>query len=210
MFGGIPYIVRGLGPYCRLVNPLLQGGDIRVNAKYLLDSFGREFDPNESFFPSKTGDYVELSDGKFGMIKIQTPENVILELFGGELVHYPTLTYLGLNPKNYGTSFTISFIIGIDYSHLALATNQILEILRNELSQELSNILNNVAPLDFKVDFDNPNSSSLDYLVLVKLSGNLAKEKSTIERRLKKCFVEICHRHQYVIPFPQMTVNVTH
>ena len=42
-------INKDLGPFCRLVNPLLQGGDIRVNAKYLLENFGREFHPDEKF-----------------------------------------------------------------------------------------------------------------------------------------------------------------
>jgi hypothetical protein len=65
----------------------------------------------------------------------------------------------------------ISFTLKINYSHVSLCTTLIFDPFDRELAIKLKNILKNQEPLEFKVEFENTNSSSLDYLINIKLSG---------------------------------------
>jgi hypothetical protein len=58
MYNGIPWLVRSLNFYTRLVNPELEGGDIRLPLRDFHDLRSRSFDANEPWFPTRLNDWV--------------------------------------------------------------------------------------------------------------------------------------------------------
>lgn len=210
VYNDLPWKIKALGYYCRLVNPALSGGFIRVSSKELLSLHSRPVGDTEPWFPTRKDDWVELSDGTFGKVVLQTPELVEIKMIGDEHKYLPTKDFIGMNPINLSQGFAIEFDFGVDYSHQ--------KVIFTELIPNFINIIKERIDEDFKenkayfkelsIDFKSAGASSLDLRFFLKCDGPLAAQKRHLARKINSYFVEVCNTHDYIIPFNQLTVHM--
>lgn len=206
-FENMPYHVDSLGFSAVLSNPLLEGSHRIVPVKSLVGLHSRRAGNLEPWFPCRTGDWVELADGKTGRVVCQSPSSVQLVVLGGSHVTYPTAAFLAQQPKNLSSGFRIESTFGIDYRHQAIATTDVPRILREQITAGLSAILPREHVIDVLVQLTSPGVSSLDYLVAVHLHGDAADKTGVVRLALARIFVETCQAQGWVIPFTQITVH---
>jgi len=206
---GLPWEIKSLGYYCRLSNPSLLGGDIKVSTKELLVAHSRKVNKGESWFPTQAGDWLDF-DGKMARVIQQTPEHVTVRLIGGEHVQYQTIDFLALSFKNISKGFGVEFNFGIDYSHQSTLFSEVIPHFKNEvrdlLIEDIPELKHNIH--EFNIDFHMANASSLDIRFFIKCSGDIAHLKNKIERKVQSEFVKLCNKHHYTIPFNQLTVHI--
>ena len=207
VYRDLPWLVKSLGFYCSLVNPALAGGALQLPLRELVGYHSREFTDNEPWFPTMQGDFVTLENGNYGCVMAQTPEQVQLLVLGA-VKTFPAATFLDQNPRNLSQQgFTLVISFGLDYRHQSAITTTIRDTLENELSaamqqSEFATGLNSLA-----VEFSQAGASSLDLAVIASFSGGAADRYFRIQRLLQSLAVEACNRHDWVIPFNQITVH---
>lgn len=205
----LPWRIESLGVYSILVNPRLQGGRFRVQIGELIPLQSRPMDPHEHLFPSKVGDWIELSNGEFGQVLLQTPEHVLIHTKKNEKRYYKTSDFLSLMPINLSDGFGIITVFGIDYRHQQLVTTEVIQKVKQELPQLFSlPMIPKAAFEDMLVEFESAAESSLNLWIKLSFPGEFACFKLKIKREIQRCLVEICNNNQYVIPFNQLSVHV--
>lgn len=60
---------------------------------------------------------------------------------------------------------------------------------------------------DIWVDFDQANTSSLDYKIIVTFDGSAAGDYYSIKRDLQRFAVDVCNQQQWSIPFSQLVMH---
>jgi hypothetical protein len=211
IFQSIPWKVKTLGYYCRLENPLLTGGTLRISSRELLTSHSRPIQANEPWFPTKTNDWVILDDGMYGKVTFQSPEQILIKLIGGAIKYMKTDEFLKSDPVNISTGFGIEQVIGVDYSHQKIVLDEVIPNIKETIIGSLKDYLLDEyegGVYEVQVDFKTTGASSLDIRFFVICSGTLAPKKLIIERKIQAAFVEVCNTHGYIIPFSQMTVHM--
>lgn len=203
----LPWRVDTLGFFTRLSNPNLQGGELRIPIRDLMDKSSREPDPHEPWFPTEPDDWVVLADGTYGKTVTQTPENVVVLQLGGSRKSYSTTAFLDQTPENLSHGFRISTAFGIDYEHQAEAVDKVPEILRRMLTERLVGDFGRDAVRSVQVEFANAGASSLDYAILADFDGSVASRLNPLRRRIQQCMVTACNEHGWGIPFTQITVH---
>ena len=209
-YQGLPWKIDSLGYYCRLSNPSLEGGSMRVNTKELLSSNSRKIIPNEPWFPTKKNDWVEVED-VFGQVTLQTSEQVIIKKVGGENKFYKTDEFYSLKPENLSLGFSIEFNFGIDYSHQSSIVTEIIPNIQNELTSTLYNKHSDLKHCfeQLTVEFVNAGASSLDLRFFLKCDGEIAAKKKLLYRSIQVEFINLCNKYEYIIPFNQLTVHMS-
>ncbi len=203
---GIPWRVARIGFQTRLVNPLLDGGELTLPTRMLVGLVSRPPGREEEWFPSRTGDWVLLPDGLLGRIAYQTPSSIQLVAPGGAQRLLPTPTYLALGPTILSTGFRLTFTFGIDYGHQPAATTDIPARMEQHLLHVLSERLgDNLAHLG--VEFAEAADSSLLLAVVIDCKGPAAPEYPRIPRWAQAALVDLCTREGWNIPFPQLTLH---
>lgn len=202
---GLPYRVVALRVYTRLENPALQGAQLRVPLKFLVDMRSRASGPDEPWFPCEVGDVVRLADGTLGPIRVQTPELVVVDdLLAPRTL--PTLAFLAQQPHNLSRGFTVSATFGVDYQHQAAATTtlpqQLAAAVREGLAEAVGTDVQHVL-----VELANAGSSSLDFAILARFAGSAAPRYRELHRLVQRLLVAAASAHGIVIPFPQLTVH---
>jgi hypothetical protein len=209
IYNGLPWKIDSLGYYCKLSNPFLSGGSLRVNTKELINSHSRRADENEPWFPTREGDWVLIGES-YGQVTLQSPEQVVLKLAGGETRYYPAKEYYQITPQNYSLGFAIDFVIGLDYN---LQQNLFEEVIP-KFRENIQKVLFQKHPelqgkvLDTQIDFLRANASSLDLKFFMKCSGDVAHMKLSLERSFQAECVKVCNENNYTIPFNQLTVHM--
>jgi small-conductance mechanosensitive channel len=207
IYGGLPWRVDSLGFFCVLSNPDLNGATLRIPAKNLLSSFSRPSLPKEPWFPSRIDDWVILEDGFMGKVVQQTPEQVVLVKLGGSFKTYPTSSYLSKNPENITHQFSIASTFGLDYQYQSIATTEVPAIIQQKVYALLIEQFSKDDILSVAVEFASANTSSLDFRIVANVKGALAPQYNVIQRLLQRGAVEAANEHQWVIPFPQLTIH---
>ncbi len=207
MYNGIPWKVVSLNIYTHLENPDLKFGRIRLPLRSLVDYHSRPYASNESWFPSREGDWVLLSDDTHGKVVSQNPELVRLVLRGGSLKTYTTGDYIAQSPLNLSTNFRRRVTFGIDYMHQAISTAEIPEKLGAMLKDELEKAGYGKHIMNLRVDFKTAGASSLDMEVIADFSGDVAEFYKRLERTIQRICVDACNRYGWVIPFTQLTLH---
>lgn len=206
-FEGVPYNVEALGLSARLVNPLLDGGERVFPVKALVGYHSRVPGEREEWFPTRTGDWVELSDGKMGRIAYQNPSSVQLVELGGAQTVYSTAAFVALNPKNLSTNFRVLSTFGIDYKHQAIATTEVPGKMQAKLESGLPSSLGKGKLLNVDVFFHAAAASSLDYEICVDVDGAAAPSLPIIKNAIQQILVDACNENGWEIPFTQITVH---
>ena len=208
-FQGLPWEIKSLGYYCRLYNPVLSGGFLRVNTKDIMQLCSRRIVEGEPWFPTKTGDWVAI-DGKYAKVILQSPEQVLLRTIGTEAIAYSASDFYAKNPINHSNGFCVEFLFGLDYSHQQVLFTEVIPNFTEEITATLEkkfiNYKDNFEGLT--IEFAQAGASSLDLRFFVKVKGSLASKKFMIKRAIQACFVEVCNEHNYIIPFNQLTVHM--
>lgn len=207
LFQGVPYRVDALSFSARLVNPLLDGGVQLLPVKALVGHHSRPPGEKEEWFPTRAGDWVELSDGRMGRIAYQNPSSVQLVELGGAQVVYPTDAFVALNPRNLSTNFRITTTFGIDYKHQAIATTEVPERMAAKLEQALPDVVGRDALKNVRVLFHCAGASSLDYEIHVDVDGKAAARVPVIRNAIQSILVDACNENRWEIPFTQITVH---
>ena len=210
VYNDLPWKIKALGYYCRLVNPALSGGAIRISSKELVNNFSRPVGDKEPWFPTRNDDWVELNDNTFGKVLMQTPEMVEIRLLGDEHKYVPTTDYLNMNPINLSQGYAIEFLFGVDYSHQKIIFTELIPNFINKIKARIEEDFseNRAYFKEFSIEFAQAGASSLDLRFFLKCEGPLAAKKRLLERRIQTYFVEVCNEHDYIIPFNQLTVHM--
>ncbi|MFM2170766.1 MAG: hypothetical protein RI957_995 [Verrucomicrobiota bacterium] len=207
IYNGLPWRVESLHFFCVLSNPDLNGATLRLPAKTLLSSYSRPSLSEEPWFPTRANDWVILDDGVIGKVVQQTPEQVVLVKLGGSYKTYPTLTYLAKNPENISPQFSVSTTFGLDYQYQSIATTDIPDIMQRKIHQSMVEQFGKDMVRSVHVEFASASASSLDYRITASVSGELAPQYHVIQRMLQRGAVDAANEHDWVIPFPQLTVH---
>lgn len=207
VFDGSPWCVDSLSFSARLVNPLLDGGVQKLPVKYLIGMHSRPKGEKEEWFPSREGDWVELSNGRKGCVSYQTPSIVQLVELGGSQIVYQTPDFLALTPRNLSTNFRILSTFGVDYKHQAICTTDIPRKMKERLEKELPDIVEADQVLNIDVDFMVAAASSLDYRISVDLKGQSANRYGAIRNEIQRILVDACTENGWEIPFTQVTLH---
>ena len=209
IYNGLPWKIDSLGYYCKLSNPFLSGGSLRVNTKELINSHSRRADENEPWFPTREGDWVLIGDS-YGQVTLQSPEQVIVKLPGGESRYYPAKEYYQITPQNFSLGFAVEFVIGLDYNLQQSMFEEVIPKFRDTIQkilfQKHPELQGKV--LDTQIEFLRANSSSLDLRFFLKCSGDIAHLKLKLERSFQAECVKVCNENNYIIPFNQLTVHM--
>ncbi|MBF0360580.1 MAG: hypothetical protein HQK49_06195 [Oligoflexia bacterium] len=208
-YNGIHWLVDNLGLHTTLINPLLDGGKIRVKIKDLIPMNSRAPVEEEMWFPSKKGDYILMSDGTFGKVIKQTPEYVVLSLDGGTLKNYSSPQFLTLSPQNLSYGFKLEAKLSLDYSLQSQIINipQIIylalkDLFRLEIEQK------KIISID--VYFREMAESALIITTTLYCDGpSMCCERLKIIPRLNLALIEIANQHKWNIPLNQMLVHLS-
>jgi len=196
-----------LGFLTVLENPRLQGGELRIPVKKVMHMISRQPDEREPWFPTECDDWVMMGDGTYGKVISQTPEQVVVLRLGGSLKTYRSVDFLSGLPENLSHGFRVSCVFGIDYRHQPLATTEVPEILTRELTEALVGKFSREDIRSVKVELLAAGASSLDYQILVDVSGKLESRYQMLQRLVQKHCVDTCNEQGWVIPFTQITLH---
>lgn len=203
---GLPYRVDALRLHCRLANPQLEGGVLRVPLRDLVGKSSRRSAPEEPWFPTPAGDWALFPDGSYGCVETATPDRVVVRVDGTPR-HYRTQDYLGQQPANLSRGFVLYVPFGVDYRHQQHATTEVPERLRQALAAALPSAPGGTCAQSIGVEFQNAAASSLDLVAVVRFSGEAAPHYGALRRAIAAALVDASTTHGYSIPFPQMTVH---
>ncbi|MBT8149607.1 MAG: hypothetical protein KJO24_06715 [Gammaproteobacteria bacterium] len=208
VYQGLPWKVSRLNIYSNLVNPLLTGGRLRLPMSEMLPLISRRWSKDERWFPCKPKEYVVLSDDTFGCIKLQTPEFVHLQVLGGAIKSYATTDFLALSPRNLSEGFGVFISFGLDYALQQKITEEIPARLEQELEQAVNNSKFGEHLEQLRVEFEAAGASSLNLLMIAFFSGKAAANYRSIQRFLQRAAVDASNKHNWNIPFDQLTVHM--
>ena len=207
LFEGIPWEVEALGLYIILHNPELKSTRLRVPIQEMIGRYSRPYEESEPWFPCREGDWVILADGTRGKVVSQTHEMVRLILRGGARKTYGTADFLGQAPLNLSSNFRLKVTFGIDYAHQGQCTSEIPSALSDFVQQRMEEEGYAQDLLNLRVEFENAAASSLDLVVIADFKGKRAELYNRLKRLLARLCVEASNRHQWEIPFTQITVH---
>lgn len=208
IYHGIPWKVESLNFYSHLKNPQLVGGDIYLPIRDLADLRSRAFEPGEPWFPTKTGDWVLLSDRGPAKVVHQSVDQVQVVFLGGAAKTFTTLRFIEEAPTNLSYGFRHAISFGLDYGLQASITSEIPELLKQHVQKGLSAAGFSTTLKNLVVDFEEAGSSSLNLSVIADFDGAAAPDHSKLRRLLHRLCVDASNTYRWTIPFPQMTVHM--
>ncbi|MBC8282960.1 MAG: hypothetical protein H8E32_04045 [Nitrospinae bacterium] len=210
IWSGVPWLVRDIGLSAILVNENLEGGELRLPVRNLIDKHSRPTVEGEPWFPTKVGDWVILNDDTYGWVKHQTLEQVVLSLKGDSLKYYSTDDFLSKSPLNISMGFRYCIEFGLDYKIQDRICEEIPKIFDNGLKNSLAKYFEGDSP-DFKfleVRFDSAATSSLNLMIVIHADGKCADRYEENRREIQTALVQISNENNLTIPFSQLTINM--
>jgi len=204
IFRGIPWKVKTINFVTIFENEFLDSCIIRIEISQIFHMHSRKILSNEQWFPSRSGDWVMLSDGTFGQVKLQTVEQIIIELLGAQRKYLTTTEYLNLKPINLSHGFNLDLVWSLDYDRM----NVILDEDLPKIKERLVNYRwKKVAPTNVSIDFHSAGVNSLNIYVIASFSKEAAAFKLDLERELQGAMLKISNDLKLQIPFPQLVVH---
>jgi small-conductance mechanosensitive channel len=203
---GLPWRVRQINIFSLLENPTAELCQ-RVRIDDLVELKSRPVRQNDPWFPCRSGDWVQLSDGMRGKVTGISQELVELIERGGTHCTYRTADFLALSPNNLSRNFRLRETIGISYDlqreSVAVIPDTLKDHIKRRATEEgYADRLHNL-----RVDFEKANTSSLDIVVIADFDGALADLYGRLQRTLQRWCVEACNEFGWEIPFTQLTLH---
>ncbi len=207
VYNGLPWQVMSLNIQSVLRNPAIDGV-IRLPLDTLAGLSSRPV-KNNLWFPTKKGDYIFLPDGIFGQVRHQTPDIVELSVKGGVTMSYPTSEFFSLKVLNLtgDETFGVSTTFGLDYSLQPICMTTVPEALRKAIHEALVTGGYEEQVKGELVELSSAGDSSLDYIVYITMSSDVASSYYAIQRLLVQTCIDVANRNDWSIPFPQLAVH---
>ncbi len=206
VYMGVPWKIAALNFTVLLQNPAFADFQLRLPLKDMVGRISRRFGASESWFPTRVGDFVLLSDGTFGQVLAQSHEAVELRALDSHK-QYTTADFLAASPTNLSSGFRIESRFGIDYAHQAEATQAIPQKLQEALRESCAGMPYGKGLELLEVDFCEAGSSSLDYEIAAIFKGEAAQYWEHIPEDLQRFAVDAAIALDLTIPFPQLVVH---
>ncbi len=208
-FKGLVWRIADLDVYTTLHNPALDGL-LRVPLTQISRLSSRPYHKEEPWFPSQTGDWLLMSDGAYGQVRLQTPDLVQLN-FGESTINYRTEDFLSARPQNLSSGFPAVTTFRLDYRHQSEATTTIPQRLRDDLEQRMAGQKDfGHLCTEISVEFSGVNDSALNYRIIALFSGAAADRYYRIQRWLQRCAVDSANRHGWTVPSQRIAVHPAH
>lgn len=206
IFNNLPWRVKNISFVTTFENDFLDTTQIRIEISQIFKMHSRKILPNEQWFPTRSGDWVLLSDGTYGQIKIQTPEQVVIEQGNSQRKYYPVIEYLNLVPTNLSHGFVVDFNWGLDYQDQDQLLATILPKLREQFKQALKDY--QIPSITSDLDFHSAGASSLNLYVFARFSGEFAGHRLKIIRDLQGIMLNLSTAEKLNIPYNQLKVHL--
>ncbi len=202
----VPWKVEIIHVFCRLSNPTL-GIHLRVPIEHIVGMVSRPYSPEEPWFPCKKGDWVVVGD--LPRTKVISLSHELVETVerGGKRYLFKTGDFLGQKLVNLSRNFRLRVIFGLSYDLQAQVTTTIPNLLKTFIEEKLVEEGYAESCLNLLVEFKEAGSSSLDLLILADFKGELANIYARLERAIQRWCVDAATRHNWEIPFPQVTFH---
>jgi hypothetical protein len=207
LYNGLPYRVRSLSVYPLLENPALSNSTVRVTIEELGEMRMRYDGEDEPWFITEVGDHVVLSDGTYGEVAFQSPDRVKIQEAGGQSKVIPTDKFLDMAPSNLSKGYAMAITFGIDYQHQGLDYNEVSRAFEAHAYRKMAEFLPEEHIIASFAAFKEAGASSLDYIVVGKVTGDAQTKRPAILRALSQGCLDACNENGWGIPFPQMTVH---
>ena len=208
IYNGVAWKVDKIHLYCRLVNPLLAGGKLRLPIADITSLRSRRFSSDEGYFPTREGDWVLLPSDSIARVVLQSPEIVQLVELGGAKHTYSTTAFLQLGAVCLSRGFRVYISFGIDYQHQDVCTSEVPKKMLEFICQRLEHYKPELGEASIRVEFEAAGASSLNFAITADVDGEFAKDYFALRRLLQKCAVEACNEFDWVIPFEQLTMHL--
>ena len=208
MYNGIPWEVRSINMYSRLVNPEIRGG-IRLPLSQMHDMISRPAG-GDAWFPSSEGDWV-LTDAESPCKVIRQSVDVV-ELKDLDFMTrlMPTADYYAAGYPNLsrGELFRVTVRFGIDYATQTEDVEKIETAFSEGIKQSFKGTPIEEFVLEIKTEFDSAGDSSLNYLVKARFKPEGARYHNQVKRKIQRACVMVCSENDWTIPFPQVSVHL--
>ncbi|MFO0691623.1 MAG: hypothetical protein U0900_23200 [Myxococcota bacterium] len=204
---GLPWRVESISFYCVLVNPALVGGRLRLPIEDIAALRSREDEPDEPWFPTRTGDVVLREGQRPAIVEFQSIETVRLHFSGGNRVVLPAAQFAGESIEILSQGYRVDVQFGLDYESQAEITTTTREMMEAEIERRWRESPWARSLVGVAVEFSTAGPSSLDYFVRVDLDGSQAIEYAAQRRHLASLCVDVCNENGWIIPFPQLTIH---
>lgn len=206
LYQGVPWMVKSINIFCVLENPYLETS-LRLPIEALLDQVSRPVSADEPWFACKKNEWVLLSDGTWGKVKLLSHEMVEIKQPSGTRKNYQTAAFLALAPVNLSRNFTLKSVFGLSYDLQKDITDQVPRILQAYIREAIQREGYETGLLGLQVEFQAANASSLDLAVIADFRGEMAPSYYKLSRAIQRWCVEACNMNQWEIPFPQLRVH---
>ena len=207
-YEGVPWMVKSINIYSHLVNPVLDGGEIRMPLSEMSQLISQPIAENEPWFPSNLHDYILLPDGSFGQVIIQTPEFVQVktrEMIRTFLVN----DYLNLGIKNLSMgAFACVGNFGISLEHQEIC----LDLVPNTFQRSIWLFIDQYGLKPFleelSVEMSSIQSGSIQYFLYVRMKSSAAEHYWKVLRIMQQACVATCNSEGWKVENPDMTFQV--
>jgi len=138
----------------------------------------------------------------------QNPDNVVLKERGGQQLSVPTHDFYTREMTNLsrGTTFGVTTVFGVDYSHQGISLTKIPKALRDSIREALLQSNLEASLKDVRVELKEAGASSIDYWLYVTMDCKAARSYLRIQRIIQTACIEICTEQNWNIPFPHLTL----
>ena len=207
-YEGVPWIVKSINIYSHLVNPVLEGGELRMPLGEMSQLISQPIAEDEPWFPSNLHDYILLPDGSFGQVVIQTPEFV--QIKSREMIRtFLVSDYLNLGIKNLSMgAFACVGNFGISLEHQEIC----LDLVPNAFERSVGLFIdqNGLQPFleELSVELSSIQSGSIQYFLYVRMKSPAAKYYWKILRIMQQACVATCTSERWKVKNPDITFQV--
>lgn len=207
-YEGVPWIVKSINIYSHLVNPVLEGGELRMPLGEMSQLISQPIAEDEPWFPSNLHDYILLPDGSFGQVVIQTPEFV--QIKSREMIRtFLVSDYLNLGIKNLSMgAFACVGNFGISLEHQEIC----LDLVPNAFERSVGLFIdqNGLQPFleELSVELSSIQSGSIQYFLYVRMKSHAAKYYWKILRIMQQACVATCNSERWKVENPDITFQV--
>ena len=206
IYEDLPWLVDSLQFVSILRNPAFPGVYIRLPLGDLDGMVSRPFLPEEPWFPTKVGDWIDTGDDGWGQVVFQSPE-IVQARISGVLRNYPAADFASEPPVNLSTGWRSDVLLTLDYQHQDEITGSIPERLEAFLNERFASHV--LAPhLDsLSVGFEQMGESSLDLEISGWFRGSGAEHWEIAAEDIAALCVDACNKYGWVIAFPQLQMS---
>lgn len=207
-YEGVPWIVKSINIYSHLVNPVLEGGELRMPLGEMSQLISQPIAEDEPWFPSNLHDYILLPDGSFGQVVIQTPEFV--QVKSREMIRtFLVSDYLNLGIKNLSMgAFACVGNFGISLEHQEIC----LDLVPNAFERSVGLFIdqNGLQPFleELSVELSSIQSGSIQYFLYVRMKSPAAEQYWKILRIMQQACVATCNSERWKVENPDITFQV--